>query len=111
VPAVQLGTYGIALSSMTTGVPGNELELRVRETATGPVLQYEWLGFASDSAALINSVAISPADLMNGQLELSLTQTTAGIDARYAFGNGNTFPASSQRSPAREQQRDNAIRD
>jgi hypothetical protein len=90
VPATVLGTYGAAVSSQANGVAGNELEERVRETASGPVLQLEWLGLASDSAVTIANVPISSNIPGNAQLLLTMTQASNGnITATYAFGNGN----------------------
>ena len=90
VPATVLGTYGVAVSSQANGVAGNELEERVRETASGPVLQLEWLGLASDSNATIANVPIGSDIPGNAQLLLTMTQASNGnITATYAFGNGN----------------------
>jgi hypothetical protein len=90
VPATVLGTYGVAVSSQANGVAGNELEERVRETASGPVLQLEWLGFVSHSVATIADVPIISDIPGNAQLLLTMTQASNGnITATYAFGNGN----------------------
>ena len=94
VPSTVSGTYYVGLSSNLTGVPGRELEMRVRETSTGPVLQFAWLDFATSQFTVIDQVAITSAELADPQLELALSLNTAGsnvITASYAFGSGNTL--------------------
>ena len=94
VPSTVLGTYDVALVSSTLTVQGRELQMRVRETNTGPVLQFEWLDFADNLATTIDQVAITPAELAHPQLELALSLNTANSDvvtAYYAFGSGNTL--------------------
>ena len=66
----------------------------MRETNTGPVLQFAWLDFADNLFTTINQVAITTADLADPQLELTLSHDAAGSDvitASYAFGTGNTL--------------------
>jgi PEP-CTERM motif len=68
--------------------------MRVRETNTGPILQFAWLDEASPMFTTIDQVAITPAELANPQVELALSLNTAGSDvvtALVAFGSGNTL--------------------
>jgi hypothetical protein len=98
VPSPALAAYFVALTNSTPGSPARELEMRVRRTQTGPVLQtvlqFEWLDFAGDHATQIAETPITAAELANHQLELELALNTAGRDtitAYYAFGSGNTL--------------------
>jgi hypothetical protein len=50
VPSPALGAYFVGLTNSTPGSLARELEMRVRERSTGPVLQFEWLDFAGDQA-------------------------------------------------------------
>jgi hypothetical protein len=68
--------------------------MRVRETSTGPVLQFAWLDMAADKFTIINQTPITTTELLDSQVELALALNTAGshtITAYYAFGNGNTL--------------------
>jgi hypothetical protein len=94
VPTTVLGTYDVALTNGTPGSPGRSLQMRVRETTTGPILQFAWLDSATDLFTAIDQVAITPAELADPQLELALSLNTAGSDvitAYFAFGTGNTL--------------------
>jgi hypothetical protein len=103
VPTQVLGTYFVGLTNSTVGSPGRELEMRVRECAsgkggcgglTGPVLQFIWLDFADNMSQVVKDVAITPTELADPQLELALSLGAAGsnvITASYAFGSGNTL--------------------
>lgn len=103
-PASALGTYGIFLTNRQTGIgqEGNTVELRLRQCTpgaggcaghAGPMLQLMWLDFVHDAAALVDQVALSPADMANGQIELQLSHLAGSdaITATYAFGNGGVF--------------------
>jgi hypothetical protein len=94
VPAVQFGTYDVALSSGTLTTKGRELEMRIRETSSGPVLQFAWLDVAANLFTTIDQIPITPAELADPQVELKLSLNTANSDvitASYAFGSGNTL--------------------
>jgi hypothetical protein len=92
VPAVNNGTYAIALTSQTVGTPGNELEARVRETASGPILQLAWLDLKDSLFTQIAAIPITAADMSNTQLELTMAQALGGpVTVSYAFGSGNTL--------------------
>ncbi len=94
VPSPVLGTYFVGLTNSLSGSPGRELEMRVRETSTGPVLQFAWLDFATDQFTQIAKTPITAAELADPQVELALALNTAGSDtitAYYAFGSGNTL--------------------
>jgi hypothetical protein len=83
---------------------GNVLEIRLRDCApgtglggcgslSGPVLQFFWGSFISDTATLISEVGLSAADLADPQFEFEFTKAanTHVINACYAFGSGNTL--------------------
>jgi hypothetical protein len=94
VPSPALGAYFVGLTNSTPGSPARELEMRVRETNTGPVLQFEWLDFAAKSVATIAQTPITAVERADHQVELALALNTAGSDtitAYYAFGNGKTL--------------------
>jgi hypothetical protein len=94
VPSPVLGAYFVGLTNSTPGSPARELEMRVRETSTGPVLQFEWLDFADKLARQIYETPITAAERANPEVELELALNTAGRDtitAYYAFGSGNTL--------------------
>jgi hypothetical protein len=84
-PSPTLGTYFVALSNSTVGSPGNELEMRVRELSTGPVLQFVWLDFANSHAAQIAETPITAAELADSQVKLELALNTAGNDDITAY--------------------------
>ena len=91
VPSQILGTYQLHLSGPA---PGLEIDLRVHETDTGPVLQLLWVNHANGQITIINQVALTPAELANPQLEFELSHDVANSDvvtAAYAFGSGNTL--------------------
>ncbi|MGH7066384.1 MAG: PEP-CTERM sorting domain-containing protein [Acetobacteraceae bacterium] len=110
-PAVTLGTYALVLTNRyaSNGFLGNVLQLRVRDclagqdfcgTDTGDVLQFDWLDYIHNSDALIDQVLLSPAQLLDPQLEFGFTTTgSETVCGSYALGSGNqltTFtPASS----------------
>ena len=94
VPSQILGTYQFYLSGTTTTAPGREIDLRVRETDTGPVLQLRWVNQANGQNTVINQVALTPAELADPQLEFEFSHDVANSDdvtAAYAFGSGNTL--------------------
>jgi len=94
VPTTVLGTYDVALTNDSPGSPGWSLQMRVRETSTGPILQFAYVDKVNDVFTAIDQVAITPAELADPQLELALSLNTAGSDivtAYYAFGSGNTL--------------------
>ena len=94
VPSEILGTYQFFLSSNTPAAPGREIDLRVRETDTGPVLQLRWVNQANGQNTVINEVALTPAELADPQLEFEFSHDIANSDvvtASYAFGSGNTL--------------------
>jgi hypothetical protein len=68
--------------------------MRVRETKTGPILQFAYVDKVNNVFTAIDQVAITPAELADPQVELALSLNTAGSDAVtawYAFGSGNTL--------------------
>jgi PEP-CTERM motif len=94
VPTTVLGTYDVALTNSTPGSPGRFLQMRVRETNTGPILQFAWLDFATNQFTQIAETPITAAELADPQLELALSLNAAGSDvvtALFAFGSGNTL--------------------
>jgi hypothetical protein len=94
VPTTVLGTYDVALTNQSPGSLGRWLQMRVRETNTGPILQFAWLDYVTNQFTPIDQLAITPAELTNPQIELALSLNTAGNDivtAWYAFGSGNTL--------------------
>jgi hypothetical protein len=94
VPSEILGTYQFFLSSTTPAAPGREIDLRVRETDAGPVLQLRWVNQANGQNTVINEVALTPAELADPQLELEFSHDIVNSDvvtAAYAFGSGNTL--------------------
>ena len=94
VPSQILGTYQFFLSSNTPAAPGREIDLRVRETDAGPVLQLRWVNQANGQNTVINEVALTPAELADPQLELEFAHDIVNSDvvtAAYAFGSGNTL--------------------
>jgi hypothetical protein len=105
-----LGTYNIVLTNRTqaNSEMGNVLELRVRDCVagqglcvmTGPVLQMFLGNYVNDTDALINQIALTPAELADPQLALEFTKAAGSDDvtASYAFGTfsslaGITFTA------------------
>jgi hypothetical protein len=89
-PSVVEGAYGIALPEVPAGIL--LLRARVRETATGPVLQLDWQNQSGDNQfTLISQVALTPAELAEPQLELELSHAAGSdvVTALYAFGSGN----------------------
>ena len=68
--------------------------MRVRETNTGPILQFIWLDYVTNQITVIAQTPITAAELADPQVELALSLNTAGSDvvtAWYAFGSGNTL--------------------
>jgi hypothetical protein len=88
-PSVVEGAYGIGLTRAPTGLV--VLRARVRETATGPVLQFDWQDSANNQFTLISQVALTPAELAEPQLELELSHAAGSdvVTALYAFGSGD----------------------
>lgn len=96
-PSTLLGTYGIYLANPT----GYTVELRLRECAagldacgswSGPVLQFMWLDFVSNSAIKIADVALTSGDLAHAQIALLLSHGSVNNDvitAAYAFGDSS----------------------
>ena len=94
VPTTVLGTYDVALTNQSPGSLGRWLQMRVRETNTGPILQFAWLDYVTNQFTQIAEIPITPAELADPQVELALSLNTAGSDvvtAWYAFGSGNTL--------------------
>jgi hypothetical protein len=93
VPSVVSGTYQVFLTNSTAS-PGRAALLRVRQTDTGPMLQFLWFDKANNQTAMISQVALTPAELADPQLELELSHDSTSshvITASYAFGSGNTL--------------------
>ena len=94
VPSVVSGAYQIYLTNNTgQSPPGRGIQLRERQTDTGPVLQFQWVDNAGH-LTIISQVALTPAELAEPQLELELSHDSANSDvvtALYAFGSGNTL--------------------
>jgi hypothetical protein len=102
LPSAVLGTYDVFVSNNTPTIPGNFLQLRVRECSasiaacagiTGPVLQYAWLNYATNAFTPISAVPLIPPPGAT-QIELELTKGSSSSDAitaSYLFCNGNTF--------------------
>ena len=93
VPSVILGTYQWYIGN-NTKIPGRILHLRVRQTDTGPVLQLQLLDNVTHQSTVISEVALTPAELVEPQLELEFSHDAANSDvltALYAFGSGDTL--------------------
>ena len=104
VPTTTLGSYDITLTNRVAANNNmaNQLELRVRQCVagsgqcgalTGPVLQFFWANRVTNTAALIDQVALTSAELADPQilLEFQKNANTDAITALYAFGTGNTL--------------------
>lgn len=96
IPSVLNGTYGTYLSDRfaANADKGNVLEIRLRETASGPVLQFFFGNFITNTDSIITQIALSPADLSNPEIEFEFTKPSATsdvIEAFYALGTGNTL--------------------
>ena len=81
---------------------GNVLQIRLRDCApgvglcgalSGPVVQFVFLNYITNSDTLISEFALSAADLADPQFLFEFTKAanTNIIDACYAFGTGNTL--------------------
>ena len=81
---------------------GNVLQIRLRDCApgvglcgalSGPVVQFVYLNFITNSDALISQFGLSPTDLAAPQFEFEFMKAanTDVIGACYAFGSGNTL--------------------
>jgi hypothetical protein len=95
VPSVVSGLYQVFLTNSAAS-PGRAALLRVRQTDTGPVLQFLWFDKANNQTVIISQVALTPAELFDPQLELELSHDSTSSDvvtASYAFGSGNTLAA------------------
>jgi hypothetical protein len=93
VPSVFSGTYQVFLTNSAAS-PGRAALLRVRQTDTGPVLQFLWFDKANNQTAIISQMPLTPAELADPQLELELSHDRTSSDvvtASYAFGSGNTL--------------------
>ena len=94
VPSVVLGAYQIYLSNnIGQSPPGRGIQIKERQTDTGPVLQFQWNDNAG-GLTIISQVALTPAELAEPQLENELSHDGASSDvvtALYAFGSGNTL--------------------
>jgi hypothetical protein len=93
VPSVVLGLYQVFLTNSAAS-PGRAALLRVRQTDTGPVLQFLWFDKANNQTVMISQVALTPAELADPLLELELSHDSTSSDvvaASYAFGSGNTL--------------------
>jgi hypothetical protein len=103
-PSVADGTYDLELTNRLTvnSDLGNVLQLRVRNcvagsgfcSATGTAIQFVWLDYINDTDALIDEVVLSPAELLNSQIEFSFTKSSSSSDVicgSYALGTGNTL--------------------
>jgi hypothetical protein len=95
VPSVLLGTYQFYLgNNRGSANPGLILHVRVREMVAGPVLQLQWADNIHGQSAIIDQVALTPAELAEPQLEFEISHDIANGDvvvASYAFGSGNTL--------------------
>jgi hypothetical protein len=94
VPSVVSGQYDVFLLNGSAAAPGRNIQMRVRLTNTGPVLQFTWTDQAHDQTTVISQVALTSAELADPQLELGLSHDSTSSDvvtALYAFGSGNTF--------------------
>jgi hypothetical protein len=95
VPSVVLGRYYFYQgNNQGPANPGREVRMQVRQTDTGPVLLFIWLDFATGLNTIISQVALTPAELVDPQLELEFSHDSANSDvitALYAFGSGNTL--------------------
>jgi hypothetical protein len=93
VPSVVSGTYGLYLTN-TTATPGRELQARILQTDTGPVLQFRWLDEVHNQTTIISQVGLTSAELADPQLEIELSHDSTSNDiitALYAFGSGDTL--------------------
>jgi hypothetical protein len=93
LPSVVSGTYQVFLTN-STATPGRAALLRVRQTDTGPVLQFLWFDKANNETAIISQTALTPTELADPQLELELSHDSTSSDvvsASYTFGSGNTL--------------------
>jgi hypothetical protein len=95
VPSAVLGTYQFYLgNNRGSANPGVILHMRLRETDTGPVLQFQWVDNINGQNTITNQVALTPAELAEPQLEFEISHNIADGDvvvASYAFGSGNTL--------------------
>jgi hypothetical protein len=95
LPSVVSGRYQLLIgNNQGPGNPGLILHVRIFETDTGPVLQFQWVDNIHGQNTIIDQVALTPAELAEPQLELEISHDVANSDvltALYAFGSGNTL--------------------
>jgi PEP-CTERM motif len=94
VPSVVLGKYDVFLTNSIAGIAGRNIQIQLRQTSTGPVLQFQWFDQALNQNTVISQMALTPAELADPQLELGFSHNSASSDvitALYAFGSGNTL--------------------
>jgi hypothetical protein len=104
LPNVVGGTDTLSLTNRyaVNNDMGNVLQIRLRDcapgiglcgTLSGPVVQFVYLNFITNSNTLISEFGLSPADLADPQMlfEFMKTANTDIIQACYAFGTGNTL--------------------
>ena len=89
-----LGRYDVFLTNSIAGIPGRNIQIQLRQTNAGPVLQFQWFDQALNQMTIINQIALTPAELADPQVELGFSHGGASSDAvtaLYAFGSGNTL--------------------
>jgi len=104
LPNVVGGTDALTLTNRyaVNNDMGNVLQIRLRDCApgvglcgalSGPVVQFVYLNFITNSNTLISEFALSSAQLADPQFmfEFLKAANTNVIDACYAFGMGNTL--------------------
>lgn len=93
LPAVALGRYDVFLTN-NTATPGRNIQIQIRQTDTGPLLQFQWFDNIAHQNTIIDQVFLTPVELADPQLELGFAHDSTSSDvvtALYAFGSGNTF--------------------
>lgn len=93
VPSITLGRYDVFLTN-STATPGRNIQIQIRQTDAGPVLQFQWFDNIAHQNTIISQVALTPAELADPQLELGFSHDIANSDvvtALYAFGSGNSL--------------------
>lgn len=107
LPNVVGGSDALSLTNRYTvnNNMGNLLQIRLRDCApgvglcdalSGPVVQFVYSNFITNSNTLISEFGLSAAELADPQFLFEFTKAanTDVIDACYAFGSGNTLPFS-----------------
>jgi hypothetical protein len=89
-----LGRYDVFLTNSIAASPGRNIQIQLRQTNTGPVLQFQWFDQAANQMTIISQIALTPAELADPQVELGFSHDSTSSDAvtaLYAFGSGNTL--------------------